>query len=439
MPSLSVPHPAPRRRSTPPSPALFRSPAQTLRFTAIGRLAGSTVLARILIATVAAGTLPMIFGASAASAAPGESATPGQGTPSQGQWQELDRVATRHSALGVFGLTDTVLMLPAETSATERARVQAEIPAGMKVTVKISKFTRAEADRVKQDVMSGSWNKSGEKLGLVADYDGQEDKVYVAVEGPRSATEPLLSRYPGKVEAGPGRMTPEMGRFADSVPFWGGGAIDGAVGSCTAGYAVIQKSDDAVRMVTAGHCNPLWAKFQTPDGKNVGTVVRRRKDLDAELVSGAQYGGRIWVGGTAGSTSSLRVENWSGWTYIGRKLCVSGRTTFNHCGHPVSANGVSVSYHAFGERNTLDSDAVYLMDRGGTDVCHCNGKLTAPGDSGAPVYVTTHSDVAVNHQAAVIMGHHHGSLYYKGANRMVNIKPGILLNDWNLRPMYASD
>ncbi|MEU5041816.1 hypothetical protein [Streptomyces griseorubiginosus] len=398
------------------------------------RLAG--VLATVAATTALSLASPVAFAAGTPSASSGANAA----QPSQAQWQQLDKVATAHSALGVYGLTDTVLMLPAGTPAAEKARVAAEIPAGMKVAVRISKFTKAEKDQLVKSVSSGKWNKTGEQLGLAAAYDGQKDKVQVAVEGPRSAADVLQKRYAGKVEAGPGRMTPEWGRYADSSPFWGGGSIKAVGGgTCTAGYAVWDNAENKPKMVTAGHCAPLWVQYKSADDKDFGYVERRDKKLDAELITSKQYNGTIWTGGTAQSDSRLKVVNWSGWTFLGRQLCVSGQTTFNHCGHPVSQNGVAINYQAFGENNTINSDAAYMMDRGGTDPCHCNGNFTAPGDSGAPVYELGWADYTPNNQAAVIMGHHHGKIWFGGYDRMVNVKPGQVLSNWNLSMMYGSE
>jgi len=413
---------------------------------------------RAVLAAVALSALPMIFAGSSASAEPDPTDAPATSTspdtpsdtpanppsdgPSQEQWQALDKIATEHSALGVSGLTDTVLTLPAGTSDDEVAKVRAEIPAGLTVTVKVSKFAPGEADSVQNSVMNGDWNKTGEDVGLVAAYDGEQDVVNVAVEGPQSTADELKQQYGDKVEVGPGRTTPQWGRFDDSVPFWGGGSIKNAAtgGICTAGYTVWDRSNNRPKMVTAGHCNTLWGQFQTASGKYFGNVERRSKDLDAELISSpnVSYSGNIWTGGTRDSTSSLRVTNWSGWTYLGRMLCVSGQTTFNHCGHPVSVNGVRLKYEVFGERNTLNSDAAYMMDRGGTDPCHCNGQFTAPGDSGAPVYELGWDPNTPDHKAAVLMGHHHGETFYKGQNRMVNVKPGQVLTGWNLTPMFGT-
>jgi hypothetical protein len=121
-------------------------------------------------------------------------------------------------------------------------------------------------------------------------------------------------------------------------------------GICTAGYAVWDNVDKVTKMVTAGHCNPLWGQWQTKAGADFGYVERRDKNLDAELITSKQHNGTIWTGGTAESDSSVKVTNWSGWTYLGRQLCVSGQTTFNHCGHPVSQNGVAVNYSALRAR-----------------------------------------------------------------------------------------
>ncbi|MEU0883886.1 hypothetical protein ABZ345_35240 [Lentzea sp. NPDC005914] len=427
------------------------------------RTARKKYVERILIATVAVSALPMIFAGPSASAEPDTPDSPAASTtpdtpspsttpdtpsdtpsdaPSQDQWQGLDKIVAEHSALGVFGLSDTVLMLPAGTSAEEVAQTQAEIPAGVAVTVKISKFTKGEADEVQKYAMSGDWNSSGEQLGIVAAYDGQKDAVHVAVEGPQSAADGLRQQYGDKVDIGPGRMTPEWGRFDDSVPFWGGGSIkNAATGSyCTAVMPSGTTRPTSPRLVTAGHCNTLWGQFQTASGKYFGNVERRRTDLDAELISSpnASYSGNIWTGGTADSHTYLKVTNWSGWTYLGRQLCVSGQTTFNHCGHPVSVNGVAINYEVFGERNRINGEAAYMMDRGGTDRCHCNGKFTAPGDSGAPVYELGWDPNTPDHKAAVLTGHHHGSFWFNGYDRMVNVKPGQVLQGWNLRPMYGS-
>jgi hypothetical protein len=118
---------------------------------------------------------------------------------------------------------------------------------------------------------------------------------------------------------------------------------------------------------------------------------------------------------------------------------VSGQTTYNHCGHPVSANGVAIHYDVFGEMNTINGDAAYMMDRGGTDWCGCNGQFTAPGDSGAPVFEVEWNANTVDHQGAHIMGHHHGKFWWNGQDRMVNVKPGQILQAWNVHVMFGTD
>lgn len=379
-------------------------------------------LVGVALAAAAAVAVPVTSGTASAVAV---DATPAK-EPTQAQWRQLDRVARAHHALGVDGLTDTVLTLPAGTSAREKARVEAEIPAGMKVTVKVSALTRTEVDKVQKAVMAGDWSAKSSTYGIAAAYDARQDKVVVNLEAPKAAGEALERTYPKAVDVQPGRFTPEADwRFGDESPFWGGAAINGDL-NCTAGWAIRSKATGDHYMVTAAHCNKHLTHVRTPQGFWFGQVTRVRQDLDAETIGGKDYGGHIWTGGTPGSRSALAVTNWSGWTYLGRKLCVSGRTTYNHCGHPVVENAVPMTYNWFGQRAFVSADNVYLMDRGGTDPCHCNGKFTAPGDSGAPVY-----EPGWPEGTAVITGIHHGAMFRNGANRMVNIKPGSILQAFN--------
>ncbi len=374
----------------------------------------------VLLASATAMGMTVMSGAASASAA--TQASPKE--PSQAQWQQLDRVARSNKALGVYGLTDTVLMLPAGTSAAKKAQVQSEIPAGMKVAVKISEFTKSTVDNLQKEVMKGKWTSNPSRYAIVAAYDGQKDKLVTSLEAPKSVGYALERKYGDAVEAQPGRVTPEATRFTDVSPFWGGGSIQSGTGTCTAGWAIKNKASGKHYMVTTSHCAPLNTNFYTQQGKFFGAVTKLDNSLDAEALSGKDYGARLFSGGTQDSSSALYVDTWTGWTYLGRKTCVSGRTTYNHCGHPVSLNSMSISYDFFGVKKSIRSTAVFLTDRGGNSCCP--GKFTAPGDSGAPVYVDPTHNGGVN-----MVGIHHGKVFWNFADRMANIHASDILSSFN--------
>ncbi|NEA99024.1 hypothetical protein [Streptomyces sp. SID13726] len=386
----------------------------------------------VLLASATAIMVPLASGTASAVAASGKPAEVMSGKtsvdPSQEQLKELDRVARSHSALGVFGDAHSkpVLMLPAGTPAAERAKVRAEIPAGMQVTVKVSKFTHKKLDQVQKTVLARKWNKDAHTFGIGAAYDGAKDKVVVNLEAPKSAAGSLQRVDADGVEVQPGRFTPDNTRFTDYNPFYGGGAIDGD-SLCTAGFAVKDKASGHKYMVTAAHCNYWNKSVHTPTGKPYGNVSRVIQSIDAETIGGQDYTGSIWTGGTHDSSSKEWVSGYTDWMYWGRKLCVSGRTTYNHCGHPVSYSAYGFCYSWFGTDFCVDQTDAFLMDRGGTDECSCNGNFTQPGDSGAPVFETN-----PNYDSATIAGIHHGAVWgYNGANRMVNIRAWSILRAFN--------
>ncbi|WP_030942496.1 hypothetical protein [Streptomyces sp. NRRL S-646] len=386
----------------------------------------------MLITTAVAVVAPLAIPASLSAASAASSAEPAQ-QPSQAQLQQLDRVARSHSALGVFGDPEKghpILMLPAGTSAAQKAEVKKELPAGLLVTVKISKVTKAEVDSVFKTIKAGKWNKDARKYGVGYTYDGEKDKVVVNLEGPKSAAPSLKVLKPDAIEVQPGRFTPENNRFNDYNPFYGGGAIkkDGSRSEydCTAGFAIRHKPDGEKRMVTAAHCFYWNDKIKTADGKDYGNVTSVHQWLDTEAITGKNYTGRIYTGGYKESDSTLWVSDYSNWFYWGRQFCVSGASTYNHCGHPVSYSTYGSCYIWHGATYCVDPADQFLIDRGGNNGCGC-GKFTAPGDSGAPVF-----EPGYRGDDAIIGGMHRGAVWnYNGQDRMLNVKVNSILNSAN--------
>ncbi|MFF7843182.1 hypothetical protein ACFZC6_30970 [Streptomyces ossamyceticus] len=384
----------------------------------------------MLITTAVAVMAPLAV--PAFSAVPAASSAEPSQQPSQAQLQQLDKVATSHSALGVFGDTRQarpVLMLPAGTSAAEKAKVKEEIPAGLNVTVKISKLTKADVDKVSKTVKEGKWHKDARTYGVGWTYDGEKDKVVVNLEGPESAAASLESLKPDAIEVQPGRFTPHNTRFNDYAPFYGGGAIkkqgSGNTHDCTAGFTIRHKPDGQKRMVTAAHCFFWNDTITTGDGKNFGNVTSVHQWLDAEAMTGQNYTGRIYAGGYKESETTRWVGGYSNWFYWGRQFCVSGATTFNHCGHPVSYSTYGSCYIWHGTKYCVDPADQFLIDRGGNNNCGC-GKFTAPGDSGAPVHEEGQAG------DSVIGGMHRGAVWnYNGQDRMLNVRVNSILNSAN--------
>jgi len=338
--------------------------------------------------------------------------------PSQSQWKQLDKIATTRSALGVAD-SGTVVRLAAGTSAAEKAKVQALLPAGTQTTVRASQFSKAALGRIQKTVTARTWNGDADKYGVATSYDAKTDKVTVLTDAPASVTNSLTSAYPGAVEVQPARLEPQQSRFADAQPFWAGAALIGKEGDasykCTAGFAVKQTSTGHLYMTTAGHCYSIlthvYSRGQNDGfGNWVGQVTRRNQNIDTELLSGntaKPYDSFMFVGGSASSGASMFVHGTEA-PENGTKVCVSGSVSFNHCGHPISNSSFSICYS--GGINCIKNGKGFLYDKGGTNYpTYDNGKLTQAGDSGAPIYTTDDTE-----SGAWIVGGHSGVTWLAG-------------------------
>ena len=356
----------------------------------------ATRLALALVGVVAAVAAPVSVSAPAW-AAPSPVKAPTE--VAQSQWgQHLDKIAASSSVLGVAD-NGSVVRLPAGASASEQARIKAELPASARTAVTTSRFTKATLDRIQQTAMKRDWNKDADKYGLVTSYDAQSDKVALYTDAPASVTQSLRTAYPGDLDVHPARVEAQFYRFGDVAPFWGGGALTGSGGKCTAGFTVQDRATDHLYMLTAGHCynnlvHVYSRNFDDSAGNEVGQVTRRDTTMDTEALykSAVSYGTDLFVGGTSTSQTHIWVQGVEDGA-IGTKVCVSGATSFNHCGHPISNLTTNICYG--GTNSCIEKEKGFTFEQGGTNwPNYDNGQLTQPGDSGAPIYTTDHTDSA---------------------------------------------
>lgn len=358
--------------------------------------------------------------------------------PSQAQWEELDKVAKKHSAFGVFGVTSDsgpVLTLPAGASADEKVKVVAEVPDGIQVTVKTSKFTKNEVDKIQKGIGEAKWHKDAKKYGLGAFYDGEKDTVVVNTDAPESIREALKNSYGDKIQVVQSRFEQQATRFDDYERFYGGASIHNNHGTCTAGWKIRAVNPDngqsADMLTTAGHCF-LNNELVQNSGSNrwMGWVKRFGGTYgggDLEAFVGYQYSNHIYTGGYYSSTSNMQTGSLSG-MYTGLHVCVSGQTTYNHCGHPIASTNYGFSwYDRNGHSHYNNSADGFTYNRGGTNN---NGTLTAAGDSGAPVHVP-HDQYTTS-----ATGSHSGLVsWYEGAcgctqYRMYGVKAQFVHDKW---------
>lgn len=196
------------------------------------------------------------------SAATGSPAPSPSQTFSKTQWKQIDTVAAKHAALGVFGASDQVLALPAGTTAAQRNAAEAALPSGADIDTRISQFTEDQLTKVEGKIMERKWSADAGKYGVSVQYDAQKDKILVGTDAPSSVTKPLLDAYPGRIEVRGSRLEPASDRFNDWQPFYGGNALMGGNTSlCSSGFAVKFPNSSNSYMVTTAHCFGFWQKI----------------------------------------------------------------------------------------------------------------------------------------------------------------------------------
>jgi len=213
-------------------------------------------------------------------------------------------------------------------------------------------------------------------------FDPSLGQVVIEASDPPDVFAAVVDKYPGKVIYREGVGGGRDSRSSDASPHKGGAKIvhvpTGT--NCTSGFTV--KTFGIVRMVTAGHC---YANLNMPivspgNGSSFGQVVARAPfpARDLELLGGATYIGRIYVGDLTGAVVNVIG---AGNPVVGAQgYCVSGSWTAEHCGQTVtSLNG-------------------QLCDQAGCTnglVVYSGGGLTGGGDSGAPFYLPTPNGVLI--------------------------------------------
>jgi hypothetical protein len=337
--------------------------------------------------------------------------------------------------------SNPVMMVPAGTPAAHQAGLAASLPADWKVTVRTSQFSKGDLDSIQKTVMARKFNADAARYGISSSYDAKADKIVVTTDAPASVTDALNKTYAGKIEVHQGRFEAQHGidRFNDGYPFYGGISILNTHnrGVCTSGFAVESVFTGQRALTTAAHCGLDGDTFVNKThngswGQQVGTIDMRDTGLDVALLHGLSYDGYIYTGGSEYSGSRIFVHGATG-VWNGLQLCVSGQTTFNHCGHPVSNTNYSIRWS--GSDAGIDNGNAFLYDRGGNNwPWYNNGKLTEGGDSGAPIYDTDNTG-----SAAFIAGSHAGVVWlWDGGHcgcsvpHMVGSKVGPLLQTYAL-------
>jgi hypothetical protein len=395
--------------------------------------------AGVLLASAAAIVASLAGPASSSVAAtPDPSAVP-SGTPSQAQWKQLDKIAKSQDALGVFGASTPVVVLPADAPGAQKATVMADIPTGMKVTVKTSKFTKNELGEMEKVISGNRWHKDAKKYGQGFSYDGEKDKVVVNTDAPESVTASLKKSYGDKIEVLRSRFEQQADRFHDVEAFYGGASLDSdrRWGPCTSGWKLrfVNPEDGRAAdfLTTAGHCYNLNERIMNENygalGNWMGWVKKVDDTLDIEAFVGYRYSPHIYTGIKYDSTDAKQASTSLSGMWNGMMVCVSGRTSYKHCNHPITATAYGFNWmdHHGVSHHTASWDGFAYAPGPGPSYA---GIKTQSGDSGAPVYVD-YSPYTV-----LPTGSHAGiTSWWDGPcsctqTRMYAVKMGSVLSKW---------
>lgn len=183
----------------------------------------------------------------------------------------------------------------------------------VRVDVRSVDYSLQELDREARRIAALDPEQVGAKItgvGVRSDYSGLEVSVARSKQIP-AAEASIVSRYELTFRSMP-EAEPAAWRWDDTPPFWGGAAIDhrtsvfGSYAYCTTGFAV--KSSSTENIITARHCGPAGWDWNTPIGDRfVGDIGSGRANIDAALLSGADYSPHIYVGPWDSSTSRTVV------------------------------------------------------------------------------------------------------------------------------------
>ena len=293
--------------------------------------------------------------------------------------RRASRFAESMGALGSYydGSKDQHVVVVSRGSTVSAAAVSRAIGAAARIEQR--DIAKADVDRFQAKVAGRAFHGDATKYSYASYFDVVTGKLVLDTDAPASVIESLTSEFAGAIEVRGGGVVEDFSRRADTSPFWGGSSVKSNGWTCTTGF-VVKKSTGTRYLLTAGHCFELGWNVYTSDGNlHVGSVVQRAPiaSRDMELIGGKSYGRSIFVGGTNSSTGKI-VEQASDpvVNYVG--YCRSGQTTGEHCGQKV----ISVTAN-FCPTSGCKTNVI----------AYNTGGASAGGDSGAPFYINSGSNV----------------------------------------------
>lgn len=213
--------------------------------------------------------------------------------------------------------------------------------------------------------------------------DGSALEVGVDPAAARSAAAALPDVGVAVETVAQDRVRPS-GRFDDTAPFYGGGAIRSWEDyQCSAGFSVTK--NNRTYLLTAGHCGYVgqqWSNGATRSDlvRSVGTAVEENVSQDLLLIDTWAYPYVFTGTNSSGAVGRvIRAET----VYTGEELCSSAAFTTWLCGHLVYDAG-NTSYCATDHWGTWEcyTGLVASQQEDGA-------QAGRPGDSGGPVVLPT--------------------------------------------------
>jgi hypothetical protein len=266
-------------------------------------------------------------------------------------------------------------------AAVDKARATAPVEV-RKATYALPEL-RAAADQMTEHMRTHPGGPA-HRVSIPVDGSGLEVGVDAVTAKSAAATLPDVGVPVETVRQEP--VAPR-GRFDDTNPFYGGGAIRSWEGlMCSAGFSVTK--NNLTYLLTSGHCGypgQEWSNGADPDlerdkVRSVGTVVEENVSQDLMLIKTWAYPYMFTgasVPGTVGRV--IRAET----VYTGEELCSSAAFTGWLCGHVVRDAG-NFSYCANDPWGNPEcySGLVWSRQEDGA-------QSSRPGDSGGPVVLPT--------------------------------------------------
>jgi hypothetical protein len=280
---------------------------------------------------------------------------------------QLEEAATQAGALGTYwdqAADQIVVVTPASGNSSFKASDVDQL--GLNIRVETRDIEQKDIVAI-EDLLEGwKWDTSATNVNFVSLFDARKGKVVIASESNPAYFQYFQDHFPGEVEFVRGHLDLQS-RLNDSPAHWGGAQLNlNGSKQCSSGFSV-RKSGTAY-MMTAQHCYSSGQTVYGGTGLNWGTIQYVASSADVELIGGSTYGGSIYVGGATGTGHAVHGASdpvsWN--TY-----CVSGVTTYEHCGHTYAGltGAVGVNGHTY---------TGFAEFTGGTQ--------TQGGDSGAPWY-----------------------------------------------------